>query len=48
MFKKAIRQFVYGYMMAEARKFKPWSEPWKACRMVCNILSGEYKDHIKE
>lgn len=43
MFRKAIRQFIWGYINKETKKFKPWSEPWKACRTVCNILSGEYE-----
>lgn len=42
MFKKAIRQIVYGYILKEATKFEPWSEPWQACKTVCAILCGEY------
>ena len=43
MFKKAVRQFVYGYISAESDRFERGSEPWKACCLVCQILSGEYK-----
>lgn len=43
MLKKAIRQIVYGYINKESDKFEPFSEPWKACCLVCQILSGEYK-----
>jgi len=43
MFRKAIRKFVYGYINGLSDKFERFSEPWNACRLVCLILSGEYK-----
>lgn len=43
VFKKAIRKIIYGYISAESDKFEKFSEPWKACCLVCQILSGEYK-----
>ena len=43
MFRKWVRQFICGYIAGESRRFAVGSEPAKACCLVCEILSGEYK-----